>query len=63
MTTLRALCLAYGCIFGSVLVLKLCGVVTASWAWVLSPLWIPVLLTVGAVCGFYLAITRQGRGM
>ena len=26
------------------IVLKLCGVITWSWLWVLSPLWIPIVL-------------------
>ena len=26
------------------LVLKLCGVITWSWWWVMAPLWIPLLL-------------------
>ena len=26
------------------IVLKLCGVITWSWLWVLSPLWIPIAL-------------------
>ena len=30
------------------IVLKLCGVITWSWLWVLSPLWIP--LAIAAVC-------------
>lgn len=29
------------------IVLKLCGVIAWSWWWVLSPLWIPVLLVLG----------------
>lgn len=29
------------------LVLKLIGVITWSWLWVLSPLWIPIALIVG----------------
>lgn len=28
------------------IVLKLCGVIKWSWIWVLSPLWIPVLVAV-----------------
>lgn len=31
------------------MVLKLCGVITWSWFWVLSPLFIPVLLCIGIV--------------
>lgn len=39
------------------IVLKLCGVITWSWLWVLSPLWIPIalvlviLLIVGIIVG------------
>lgn len=34
------------------IVLKLCKVIDWSWWWVLSPLWIPVVLA-GAVYGIY----------
>jgi len=30
--------------------LKLCGVIAWSWWWVLSPLWIPLLLVLGILC-------------
>jgi len=30
-----------GMLFIAFLVLKLCGVITWSWLWILSPLWIP----------------------
>lgn len=26
------------------IILKLCGVITWSWVWVLSPLWIPIVI-------------------
>jgi hypothetical protein len=58
---IRALCLLWGCTFAAIVALKLAGIVTASWAWVLSPLWIPALLTVGALVGAYVVLTRQGR--
>lgn len=29
--------------------LKLCNVIFWSWVWVLSPIWLPVVL----ICGFY----------
>ena len=29
------------------IVLKLCGVITWSWLWVLSPIWIPVVFVLG----------------
>lgn len=56
----RLICLLWGCTFAAIVALKLAGIVTASWAWVLSPLWIPALLTVGALVGFYVALTRRG---
>jgi hypothetical protein len=28
------------------IVLKLCGVITWSWVWVLAPLWIPIALII-----------------
>lgn len=31
------------------IILKLCGVITWSWVWVLAPLWIPVLVGVVAI--------------
>ena len=37
------------------IVLKLCGVITWSWWWVLSPLWISVVLAV-VIVAIYLAI-------
>lgn len=37
------------------LVLKLCGVISMSWIWVLSPLWIPVVLIgIYVMCEAYL---------
>lgn len=30
----------------SFIVLKLCNVITWSWVWVLSPIWIPVVLVI-----------------
>lgn len=30
----------------ALIVLKLCGVITVSWIWVISPLWIAMILTV-----------------
>lgn len=35
--------------------LKLCGVITWSWWWVLSPLWIPLLLVLGILCAYIIA--------
>ena len=29
------------------IVLKLCGVIAWSWLWVLSPIWMPIALTIG----------------
>ena len=36
------------------IVLKLCNIVTWSWVWVLSPLWISVILTIT----FYIIIYK-----
>lgn len=33
-----------GLLFVAFLVLKLCGVITWSWWWVFSPLWIPIVI-------------------
>lgn len=43
------------------IVLKLCGVISWSWWWVLSPIWIPLAFTVGiwiilAILGIIFAI-------
>ena len=39
------------------IVLKLCGVITWSWLWVLSPLWIPLALVIVLVI-IYLILSR-----
>ena len=36
------------------IVLKLCGVITWSWLWVLSPIWIGILIGVIVVVSTYL---------
>lgn len=36
------------------IVLKLCGVITWSWLWVLSPIWIGILIGVIVVVSIYL---------
>ena len=38
------------------IVLKLCGVITWSWLWVLSPLWIPIALAL--LIGIIIAVMR-----
>ena len=38
------------------IVLKLCGVITWSWLWVLSPLWIPMVLAL--LIGIIIAVIR-----
>lgn len=47
------------------IILKLCGVITWSWWWVLSPIWIPVLIGVSAALIvfiiFIIGITK-GKG-
>lgn len=37
--------------------LKLCGVITWSWVWVLSPFWVPLLLALA----LYMFIYVRGR--
>jgi len=37
------------------IVLKLCGVISWSWWWVLSPLWIPVVIVLG-ILGVFLGV-------
>lgn len=37
------------------IILKLCNVISWSWWWVLSPLWIGLIITVGLI-GIYIAI-------
>ena len=39
-------CDALGIVF---IILKLCGVLTWSWLWVLSPIWIPIVFAI--ICG------------
>lgn len=42
--------LGFCCVLGIVfVVLKLCGVISWSWLWVLSPFWIRILLGIIAV--------------
>ena len=31
------------------IILKLCGILTWSWLWVLSPIWIPIAIAI--ICG------------
>jgi hypothetical protein len=38
------------------IVLKLCGVIAWSWLWVLSPLWIPMVLAL--LIGIVIAVMR-----
>ena len=38
------------------IVLKLCGVIAWSWLWVLSPLWIPMVLAL--LIGIVIAVIR-----
>lgn len=34
------------------IILKLCNVITWSWVWVLSPLWIPIAIAVAVFLGY-----------
>jgi hypothetical protein len=45
----------------TLIVLRLAGVITWSWWWVLSPLWIGGLLAVIALCGLVVVVRRQAR--
>ncbi len=38
-----------GVLFITFLILKLCGVITWSWFWVCSPLWIPLAIALSIV--------------
>lgn len=38
----------WGLLLWALLILKLCGILTISWIWVFSPIWIPLVLTVVA---------------
>lgn len=42
-------------------VLKLAGLVTWHWVWILAPLWCPVLLAVVVVGGTWLELERARR--
>jgi hypothetical protein len=45
----------------TLIVLKLTGVITWPWWWVLSPLWIGGILAVVGLCGLVIAFRRQAR--
>ena len=36
------------------IVLKLCGIINWSWLWVLSPLWIPIVIVLLGGLGYFL---------
>lgn len=57
---IRWLAFLWGSAFGGVVILKCAGLITASWWFVLAPLYVPLLLTIGALVGLYIAIVRQG---
>ena len=42
-------------------VLKLVGVINWSWLWVLSPLWIDIVLTVSILIGFYFYFSHDQK--
>ena len=42
-------------------VLKLCKVINWSWVWVLSPLWISTLFTMGILLGVFLVYLILNR--
>lgn len=42
-------------------VLKLTGLITWSWLWVLAPLWIPVIAVIGITLLFALAAVNWNR--
>lgn len=39
------------------IILKLCGIITWSWLWVLSPIWIPIVIAI--ICGIIFGLTRR----
>ena len=47
----------FGMLFVAFVVLKLCGVISWSWFWVASPLWIGALIVVAAVA-FVVIVSR-----
>lgn len=42
------------------MVLKLCGIITWSWLWVLCPVWIPLAIALFAVFGVWI-LTLSGK--
>lgn len=42
--------------------LKLTGYITWSWVWVLSPIWITVIITIVAIFGVIAMITPKSKG-
>lgn len=43
----------------SFIILKLCNVITWSWWWVLSPIWIPIAILV-VITGLILLLFKKG---
>jgi len=58
MRTLLALAAGYLLMALAFIALRLAGEITWSWLWVLSPLWIPLVLT---AVSFVILITARGR--
>ena len=42
------------------IILKLCGVITWSWLWVLAPLWIPISVALLIVLILFIIYTIKG---
>ncbi|MBQ8945359.1 MAG: transmembrane Fragile-X-F protein [Lachnospiraceae bacterium] len=40
------------------IVLKLCGIITWPWFWVLSPIWLQLILGVIGLIAFVIAVSR-----
>ena len=44
------------------IVLKLCGVITWSWVWVLSPIWISLVIALIIIIGLFILNKKIERG-
>lgn len=43
------------------IVLKLCGKITWSWWWVLSPIWIPLIIVAGLLGAAFIIVVFVGK--
>ena len=52
--------------FGSILtiafiILKLCGIIAWSWLWILSPLWIEIIIDIVVIATFIMVSVKKLR--